>query len=169
MLRVCFTAEDLLRVRFADDPAPMVELMLAVAMLQRSDAVFGLWRRQVGRKLTPSLRPLSELVPATGKGPLFLDPPDSDFDGGLDRVLSSPTALVRSELQRVHARDRRPSPWTRELADRDRHAWQRASNMLCGVRTRASSASPGIASVPASTPIAPGVPISWPAGASARC
>ncbi|MFE3202948.1 ArsR/SmtB family transcription factor [Embleya sp. NPDC059237] len=130
MLRVCFTAEDLLRVRFADEPAPMVELMLAVATLQRSEAVFGLWRRRMGRALTRSAGPLLELVPATGKGPLFLDPPIPGFDAGLEHVLSTPTALVRSELHRVHARDRAPSPWTRLLADRDRDSWQNLEHAL---------------------------------------
>ncbi|MFF7243609.1 DUF5937 family protein [Embleya sp. NPDC008237] len=130
MLRVHFTTEDLLQVQFADEPAPMVELILAVAMLQRSDAVFGPWRRQVGRHAKCSARALSELVPATAKGPLFLDPPDSDFDDGLDRVLSTPTALVRSELRRVHTAGRPPSTWTRLLADRDRHTWQSLEHAL---------------------------------------
>ncbi len=124
MLRVRFTAEDLLRVRFADEPAPMVELTLAIAALRRSDPVFALWRRRTSQTLPRSAGPLLELVPGTGKGPLFLDPPSPGFDDGLDRVLSTPTPFVRTELRRVHAARSGPAPWTRLLAERDREAWQ---------------------------------------------
>lgn len=52
MLRVHFTAEDLWRVTFADEPAPLMELGLALAMLQRDDGSspeMRRWRRQLGR------------------------------------------------------------------------------------------------------------------------
>ncbi|MGW1505598.1 ArsR/SmtB family transcription factor [Streptomyces mirabilis] len=124
MLRVCFTAEDLLQVTFADAPAPMVELTLAIAALQRPDPLFTLWRRRTLHTLPRSVGPLLELVPATAKGPLFLDPPSLGFDDGLDQVLSAPTPFVRTELRRVHSAGRRPIPWTRLLADRDRESWQ---------------------------------------------
>ncbi|MET9412483.1 ArsR family transcriptional regulator [Streptomyces sp. NPDC002935] len=124
MLRLCFTAEDLLQVTFADEPAPMVELTLAIAALQRPDPLFTLWRRRTLHTLPRSAGPLLELVPATAKGPLFLDPLSRGFDDGLDQVLSAPTPFVRTELRRVHAAGRRPVPWARLLADRDREAWQ---------------------------------------------
>ncbi|MEU0844683.1 winged helix-turn-helix domain-containing protein [Streptomyces sp. NPDC005962] len=109
---------------FADEPAPMVELTLAIAALQRADPLFALWRRRTLSTLPRSAGPLLELVPATAKGPLFLDPLSLGFDDGLDQVLSSPIPFVRTELRRVHAAGRRPVPWTRLLADRDREAWQ---------------------------------------------
>lgn len=124
MLRVCFTAEDLLQVTFADEPAPMVELTLAIAALQRPDPIFALWRRRMTHALPRSVGPLLELIPATAKGPLFLDPPSRGFGDGLEQVLSAPAAFVRTELRRVHAPGRRPVPWTRLLADGDRKAWQ---------------------------------------------
>ncbi|RLV71703.1 hypothetical protein D3C57_144290 [Streptomyces rapamycinicus NRRL 5491] len=124
MLRLCFTTEDLMHVTFADEPAPMVELTLAIAALQRPDPLFTLWRQRTLHALPRSARPLLELVPATAKGPLFLDPLSQGFDDGLDQVLSASTPFVRTELHRVHAVDRRPLPWTRLLADRDREAWQ---------------------------------------------
>ncbi|MER6959542.1 winged helix-turn-helix domain-containing protein [Streptomyces sp. NPDC000618] len=124
MLRLCFTAEDLLQVTFADEPAPMVELALAVAALQRPDPLFTLWRRRTLHALPRSAGPLLELMPATAKGPLFLDPLSLGFDDGLDQVLSAPTPFVRAELRRVHTVGRRPIPWTRLLADRDRESWQ---------------------------------------------
>ncbi|MGW7046400.1 ArsR/SmtB family transcription factor [Streptomyces avermitilis] len=124
MLRLCFTAEDLLQVTFADEPAPMVELTLAIAALQRPEPLFTLWRRRTLHALPRSAGPLLELVPATAKGPLFLDPLSLGFDDGLDQVLSARTSFVRAELRRVHAAGRRPVLWTRLLADRDREAWQ---------------------------------------------
>jgi DNA-binding transcriptional ArsR family regulator len=124
VLRVCFTAEDLLQVTFANEPAPMVELTLAIAALQRADPMFTPWRRRTLHALPRPAGPLLELVPATAKGPLFLDPLSLGFDDGLDQVLSSPTPFVRAELHRVQAADHRPILWTRLLADRDREAWQ---------------------------------------------
>ncbi|MGW0950199.1 ArsR family transcriptional regulator [Streptomyces sp. NPDC002623] len=124
MLRLCFTAEDLLQVTFAYEPAPMVELALAVAALQRPDPLFTLWRRRTLHALPRSAGPLLELMPATAKGPLFLDPLSLGFDDGLDQVLSAPTPFVRNELRRVHTGGHRPIPWTRLLADRDRESWQ---------------------------------------------
>ena len=118
MLRLRFTVEDLLAVRFAAEPAPLVELMLAVATLRRDDALFAGWRR---RLLPPAIGPLLDLVPATAKGPLFLDPPSRHFDEGLDQIRSTPTSLVRAELQRLHAH---PQPWIRLLADGDRETHQ---------------------------------------------
>ncbi|MFI1335827.1 ArsR family transcriptional regulator [Streptomyces sp. NPDC020845] len=123
MLRVCFTAEDLLCVTFADEPAPMVELTLAIAALQRSDPIFTLWRRRMSHTLPRSAGPLLELIPATAKGPLFLDPPSQGFDDGVEQVLSATTSFVRTELRRVHIPGYPPAPWTRLLGDRDREAW----------------------------------------------
>ncbi|MEU1665268.1 ArsR family transcriptional regulator [Streptomyces sparsogenes] len=124
MLRVCFTAEDLLRVTFADEPAPMVELTLAIAALQRSDPIFTLWRRRMSQTLRRSAGPLLELVPATAKGPLFLDPPSQGFADGVEQVLSATTTFVRTELRRVHIPGYSPALWIRLLGDRDREAWR---------------------------------------------
>ncbi|MER7466784.1 winged helix-turn-helix domain-containing protein [Streptomyces sp. NPDC097981] len=130
MLRICFTAEDLLRVTFADQPAPMVELTLAIAALQRPDPIFTLWRRRMSHTLPRSAGPLLELIPATARGPLFLDPPSQGFDDGFERVMSAPSSFVRTELRRVHAPNRRPAPWTRLLGDRDREAWHALANAV---------------------------------------
>lgn len=126
MLRVHCTVEDLLRVTVADRPAPLVELSLAFEMLQRRDAhpVFGPWRRRVARTLPRSARPILQLVSPLGAGPLFLDPPSPDLDEGMDQILSTPRAQARAELRRMCAIDRPLTPWVRQLADRDRDAWQ---------------------------------------------
>lgn len=124
MLRVRFTTEDLLHVTFADEPAPMVELTLALAALRRTDPLFAPWRQRTARTLPGAARPLLDLVPATGKGPLFLDPPSRGTEEGLDRVRSAPVPYVRRELVRIHEPGRRPAPWARLLAEGDREARQ---------------------------------------------
>ncbi len=109
MLRVHLTAADLLRIRFADEPAPLVELGLAVAAWQRRrDPVFAGWRQV--QPLPSTARPLLDLVPSNGAGPLFLDPPSDGVDDGIELVRDAPTALVDVELRRVCGRYRRVTP-----------------------------------------------------------
>ncbi|MGW2254785.1 ArsR/SmtB family transcription factor [Kitasatospora sp. NPDC001660] len=127
MLRIHFTAEDLLGVRFADGPAPLLELGLAVAMLQRRDGgpVFARWRRSLSTpRIRAAVAPLRQLVPPTGAGPLFLDPPSEDLDQGLEAVRSSTATLVHRELTRVTTAGLPATTLLCHLADQDRDAWQ---------------------------------------------
>lgn len=123
MIRLQLGAEDLLRVRFAAAPAPLLELALAIATLQRRDALFDGWRRDAAARLPHAARRLFELVPAAGTGPTFLDPVSEGLDDGLDAVLSASAPLVHRELRRVTA-DRPSTPWLRALDDRDTEAWR---------------------------------------------
>ncbi|MGY2061151.1 hypothetical protein ACW9HQ_40300, partial [Nocardia gipuzkoensis] len=77
MLRIHCTADDLLRVSIAEQPLPLTELAIAVAMLQRRDShpIFTSWRRQVSRMLPLRARPLLQLISPLGVGPDFLEPP----------------------------------------------------------------------------------------------
>jgi DNA-binding transcriptional ArsR family regulator len=134
MLRVRFTTEDLLRVTFAREPAPLMELGLALAALQRSDLppAFGRWQQALRRTFPRGARPLLELVPPSGRGPLFLDPLSRGLDDGLDQVLSAPAGFVRSELVRVRAAYRHPvTGWVHGLAGQDRDAWRVLTEALC--------------------------------------
>ncbi|MBV6697686.1 helix-turn-helix domain-containing protein [Kitasatospora aureofaciens] len=127
VLRIHFTAEDLLSVRFADGPAPLLELGLAVAMLQRGDGGPGFtrWRRSLGTARTrAAVAPLRQLVPPTGAGPLFLDPPSADLDQGMDLVRRSTATQVRTELTRITTAGLPATTLLRHLADQDRDAWQ---------------------------------------------
>lgn len=124
MLRLRFTPEDLLRVRLADRPAPLLELGMAIATLQRRDAVFAGWTRRT-RLPGPAL-PLFELIPPTATGPLFVDPVSAGFDDGLDTVMSTPQAYARAELMRTC----RPTPLTEGLAARDPGAWRTLGDAL---------------------------------------
>jgi DNA-binding transcriptional ArsR family regulator len=121
-----FTAEDLLQVRFADRPAPLLELGMAIATYQRDDAVFTRWTRRT--RLPRQAGALLELIPPSAAGPLFLDPFSEDLEDGMDTVLSTPMSYVRSELMRAT----RPTPWTKGLARRDREAWRTLEGALRG-------------------------------------
>lgn len=124
VIRVHLTAEDLLRTRFAVGPAPLTELSMALATLQRRDAIFDRWRRELGPRLPRAARLLFQLVPPTATGPQFLDPISNGPDDGLETVLSAPTPFVRSELRRVCPAEQPITPWVRALNERDRDAWQ---------------------------------------------
>lgn len=123
VLRIHFTAEDLLRTRFAPAPAPLLELSLALVALLRGDGPFsGKPEKGAGRRLPATTRPMLSLVSMNGDGAMFLDPICSDFAEGLDTVLASPADLVAGEIHRV-CRGARFRAWHRDLITRDRSAW----------------------------------------------
>ncbi|MER8088869.1 ArsR/SmtB family transcription factor [Streptomyces sp. NPDC058316] len=131
MLSVRFTPEDLLGVTFATEPAPLMELVLVVAMVQREvSPVFGRWQHSIRAGLPREARRLLELVPPEATGPMFLDPLSRGLEDGLDTVLSAPADTVRSELRRVCRTSRPVTAWVRGLADRDRETWQELERSL---------------------------------------
>lgn len=130
MLRVQFTAEDLLRTRFASAPAPLMELGLALTTLQRRDLMFDTWRRATWPNLPKPARPLLELMPRGGAGAQFLDPISDGLDDGLDAVLAMPQTFVRRELRRLVGLGQPITPWLRGLDERDPAAWQRLVRAL---------------------------------------
>ncbi|RKT19489.1 helix-turn-helix protein [Streptomyces sp. 1114.5] len=132
VLRIHFTAEDLLGTRFADGPAPLLELELTVAMLQRPgvDPAFARRNRLLGAAASRSVVPLTELVPATGAGPFFLDPLSVDLEHGLELVRSSTNEVVRSELDRICRNGLPVTPLMRGLANADRQAWRYLEDSL---------------------------------------
>lgn len=129
MLRVHLTAEDLLRTRFASQPAPLIELGHALAALQRRDPVLVNWRRSAMTQFPPAARPLLELIPGSATGPLFLDPVSTGLAEGLELVQQAPARLVRDELQRVFGVHLLPA-WPRLLAARDRQTWRELDRAL---------------------------------------
>ncbi|HZR48971.1 MAG TPA: helix-turn-helix domain-containing protein [Streptosporangiaceae bacterium] len=144
MLQVHLTAEDLLRTKFASQPAPLIELSLALATLQRRDPVFGTWRRSAAARLPAAARPLLDLIQPTGAGPVFLDPITTSLAEGLEEVQHSPSKLVLDELHWLFPAGP-PAPWIRLVATRDRQTWrelhaaQRLAhrNLIDGTATRA--------------------------------
>jgi DNA-binding transcriptional ArsR family regulator len=140
VLRVHLTAEDVLHTRFASRPAPLTELVMALATLQRRDVLFDGWRRELGRRLPRVARSLFELVPPTAAGPEFLDPVSDAFDEGLDTVLTAPTLLVQSELRRICSAGQPITPWLRALHERDADAWRQ---LAAAVRAGHDTVLPG--------------------------
>jgi DNA-binding transcriptional ArsR family regulator len=132
MLCLRFTAEDLLRVAFATEPAPLMELGLAVAVLRRRVAspVLSRWQHRARQTFPAAARPLLELIPPTARGPMFLDPLSRGLEEGLDTVLSTATERVRAEFDSRVPEVLRPTPWIRRLADRDRESWQELERAL---------------------------------------
>lgn len=132
-MRIHFTPEDLLHIRFADEPAPLLELAMTLATLHRpaSDPVFTRWRREAARELPGRARPLLELIPPCGRGPQFVDPVVPDVQEGFERVAAASAGQVRREMARVAGFGRPPTPWTRRIAARDRAAW---TELVTGLR-----------------------------------
>ncbi|WP_411103547.1 ArsR/SmtB family transcription factor [Streptomyces sp. cmx-4-9] len=128
MLRVHFSAEDLLDVTFAAEPLPLVELCLALVAGQRTDepAVFGRWRYRLAREFPAPARPLLELLRPDGDNPGFLEPLVPDFEAALDAVREAGRGLADEELARAVSRSRGggdPGGWLRALWGQEREAW----------------------------------------------
>jgi DNA-binding transcriptional ArsR family regulator len=126
MMRIHFTVEDLGRTRFLAEPAPLMELKLALVMLRRRDAAPGFhqWRRAALARFPESARPLWDLV-ATFSGAMST----VAVCGDMDEALGIARGLSRDEARRVTrlwcgaGRGVVPS-WLREAADGDRDAMQ---------------------------------------------
>jgi DNA-binding transcriptional ArsR family regulator len=117
------TYQDLLNVRLAPRPAPLIDVWLAVATVQRprQTPLFAPRRRRLCGQLTQAARPLADLVNGDGDGPDYLAPATGDLDDGIHTILSTPDSVVRSQLADLFGQ--RPAPlWIRHLADGDREA-----------------------------------------------
>lgn len=122
MLRLHFTAEDLLDTAFATAPAPLLETSLAVAQLQRRDGGGPAERwRQTHRQALPRVAcALLELIQPSGDTAEFLDQLGCNVDEGIDLMRSF--GAPRAELLRV-SRQQQPSQLLKGLATGDGEAW----------------------------------------------
>ncbi|MBH5335357.1 winged helix-turn-helix transcriptional regulator [Streptomyces pactum] len=138
-LRIHFTAQDLARTRLAEAPRPMLELNIALRLLQEQShpTRFGPWRRESLKRLSPQVRMLFDLVPPVGWSVDFLDHATvGGLDEALDLIRATPAARLRADMEAWAERGgRRPVPaWTRsigsdrrlllELADTVGHVYQ---------------------------------------------
>jgi DNA-binding transcriptional ArsR family regulator len=130
MLRMHFTAADLLRTHFALSPAPIFELGLAIAALQRRDPLFEGWRRRAARQLPSSARMLFELMPPTGNGLIVFDRLSASFEDGLEAMHSVPRALVQCDLHRIYGNGRPITRWMRALCAGERDAEELLDNAV---------------------------------------
>ncbi|MFE6687450.1 winged helix-turn-helix domain-containing protein [Streptomyces sp. NPDC057743] len=119
-LRIHFTSADVGRVRVAEAPHVLWEVLLAAHMVQSRDGplVFDAWRRPARRRLTVPMRRLLALAPATGYSPDFLTPaqPADGLEAGLEAVRRVPSARLRTELDSL-APGRRTLPWVQALSE----------------------------------------------------
>ncbi|MFJ5076143.1 helix-turn-helix domain-containing protein [Streptomyces sp. NPDC088553] len=124
MLHIHFTAEDMVRVRFAPRPSPVPELHAALLMLgaPHEGLLFGRWRGRLLRALPGAAEPLAELVPGRA-APRFLDVLGGTREDGFALIRSARPEFVRSELERVYAGQGPVPPWVRALHHGDAAAW----------------------------------------------
>ncbi len=134
MLRVHFTVDDLMRVRMATVPAPMLELSLGIAGIRRREPSPGVvaWHDRLNRRLPRESRALFDLIRPNGVGPLFLDPPTASFGEGMERVRSARKNAIAADLRLAFGSDGRPPSWVRDLAGCDRAAISLLMAALCG-------------------------------------
>ncbi|TDQ53482.1 ArsR/SmtB family transcription factor [Actinorugispora endophytica] len=117
-LRIHFTRDDLMRIRLADAPDPMWEIVNSLNLLQHGDGrlVFGAWRRDVltGRpgdaRTAPRLRALTALAPHASYIPDFLTPATvcRDLDSGIAAVLDTPVTRLAADLDTLASRSAPP-------------------------------------------------------------
>jgi DNA-binding transcriptional ArsR family regulator len=92
--RIHFTTLDLARTRVTDAPGPLVELNLAIRILQNrtQPARLDAWRRRAWARLTDDTRLALALIPPFGYSPTF---PRTlvDDEGSPQPIVSYPTGL----------------------------------------------------------------------------
>jgi hypothetical protein len=126
MIRIHFTAEDLARTRFLSEPAPLMELKLALVALHRRDAAlrFSRWRRAALNRFPESARPLWDLV-AGFSGAVSTTAVCGDLDEALDAVRGLSRDQGRQEASRWFGAGGGVVPWwLRDVADGNRDAEQ---------------------------------------------
>ncbi|WP_461157343.1 ArsR/SmtB family transcription factor [Saccharopolyspora tripterygii] len=130
-LRLVFNRDDLARVRLAESPDPMWELVLSshLAREQRVPQHYLPWLRRARQRAGSSeqaqdwLRTLFTLVPPQGGFPDFLTPAPTTthHEEGCERIACTARSRLRADLGAVFA-DRDVPSWVRSLADGDRDA-----------------------------------------------
>jgi DNA-binding transcriptional ArsR family regulator len=121
LTRVRFSRDDLLLTRFAEAPAPLVEVSAGLLEMRRRPAVLSRWAVRARRAFPPTARPLLELISAL-PSPAFVDPPVPNLDKGLEIVRATPTWVVAREVAACWRGPGRPPPWLRALAEGDPEA-----------------------------------------------
>ncbi|MEV0369888.1 hypothetical protein AB0I10_08710 [Streptomyces sp. NPDC050636] len=133
MLRVHFTAQDLLRTRVADGADPLWETVLSLHSLRecRAEPALASWRQHAVRHGPGPLRTLLPLVPQHGYFPDFLTPFESSdgVEPGLEAVMSTPRKRLRAELTLLAGQQPLPG-WARDIADGEPAALRQLARSL---------------------------------------
>ncbi|SEE47340.1 hypothetical protein SAMN05428954_2729 [Streptomyces sp. 2112.3] len=133
MLRVHFTAQDLVRTRVADGADPLWETVLSLHSLRedRTDPALAAWRQHAVRHGPGPLRTLFALVPLHGYFPDFLTPAASQYgiESGLEAVMSTPRQRLRTELTRLSGHRALPG-WARGIGEGEPAALRQLARSL---------------------------------------
>jgi DNA-binding transcriptional ArsR family regulator len=116
LTRIHFSRDDLLLTRFAEAPAPLVEVSAGLLEMRRRAAVPGRWAVWARRAFPATARPLLDLMPPSLPSPCFVDPPVPDVDEGLEIVRATPVAVLADEVPAAWYGTGRPPAWLRALA-----------------------------------------------------
>ena len=122
LTRVRFSRDDLLLTRFAEAPAPLVEVSAGLLEIQRRPAVASRWAVRARRAFPVTARPLLDLVPRSLPSPSFVDPPVPDLEEGLEIVRGTPARQVAEQVAMCWRGPGHPPPWLRALAAGDPEA-----------------------------------------------
>jgi len=134
MLRLHFTFEDLANTAISATAPPMIEAVLALQTLIRTDQPlrFGPWRASLRGRIPAAVRPLRDLIPARGWIPDFLTPvlcgAGSDA-AALEAIRATSARQVRTDLTRLGTTTPLPG-WVRTLADSDADAMTAVTDAL---------------------------------------
>jgi DNA-binding transcriptional ArsR family regulator len=127
MMRIEFTVEDIARVSFLPEPAPLLELKLALVTLHRRDPAprLGQWRRATLARFPASARPVWDLV-AGFSGSMSTTAVCGDFDEAMETAQHLTRAQANREARIWFGGNERVAPsWLRAAADGDRDGGQR--------------------------------------------
>jgi DNA-binding transcriptional ArsR family regulator len=116
LTRIRFSRDDLLLTRFAEAPAPLVEVSAGLLEMRRRVTVPGRWAVRARRAFPATARPLLDLMPPSLPSPCFVDPPVPDLDEGLEIVRSTPAAVLAEQVPAAWRGGGRPPAWIRALA-----------------------------------------------------
>ncbi|WP_279578936.1 hypothetical protein [Fodinicola feengrottensis] len=117
-LRIEFSPQDLTKITISRTPDPLWETLLALHLVN-AKATSVAFRRWCGAtQLSGAAKQLLLLAPAQGYSPDFLTPAEgaAGLDAGLDAVLTTPRARLRTEMGKLGA-GHRLGPWARDVAD----------------------------------------------------
>jgi DNA-binding transcriptional ArsR family regulator len=102
--------------RFAEAPAPLVEVSTGLLEMRRRAVVPGRWAARARRAFPATARPLLDLIPPSLPSPCFVDPAVPDLDEGLEIVRSTPVAVLAEEVPAGWRGSGRPPAWLRALS-----------------------------------------------------
>ena len=116
MTLVRFSRDDLLLTRFAEAPAPLVEVSSGLLEMRRRPAVTSRWASRARHAFPATARPLLDLMPSALPCLTFVDPPVPDLEEGLEIVRATPAPVLAEEVSASWRGPGRPPVWLRALA-----------------------------------------------------